>query len=200
MVCVSLVSQSCLILCDPVDYSLPGSSVHGILPGKNTGVGSVQFSHSVMSDSLRPHGLQHTRPPYPSPTPRACSNSCPLNQWCHPTISSSSSAFSSCLQSFPASEFFPMSRLFLSGGQSILASASASVLPMSIQGWLPWVISTWWASCDSDFRHIQVRRGSPNYPPKACLFWFLKGKNPSSCDPLPPSVSSKAVPSPLFTL
>ena len=97
-------------------------------------------------------------------------------------------------------QFFPMSRLFLSGGQSILASASASVLPMSIQGWLPWVISTWWASCDSDFRHIQVRRGSPNYPPKACLFWFLKGKNPSSCDPLPPSVSSKAVPSPLFTL
>ena len=137
MVCVSLVSQSCLILCDPVDYSLPGSSVHGILPGKNTGVGSVQFSHSVMSDSLRPHGLQHTRPPYPSPTPRACSNSCPLNQWCHPTISSSSSAFSSCLQSFPASESFPMSQFFTLGSQSIGTSASASVLPKNIQDWFP---------------------------------------------------------------
>ena len=80
---------------------------------------SVQFSCSVMSNSLRPHGLQHARPPCPSPTPRACSNSCPLSQWCHPTISSSVVPFSSCLQSFLASGSFPMSQLFASRGQSI---------------------------------------------------------------------------------
>ena len=96
---------------------------------------SVQFSCSVVSDSLWPHGLQHTRLPCPSPTPRACSNSCPLRQWCHPTISSSVVPFSSCLQSFPASRFFPMSQFFTSGGQSI--GASASVLPVNIQDWLP---------------------------------------------------------------
>ena len=94
------------------------------------------FSCSVMSDSLQPHGLQHTRFPSPSPSPRACSSSCPLNQWCHPTISSSVVPFSSCLQSFPAPGSFLMSWLFISGGQSIEASASASVLPMNIQGWL----------------------------------------------------------------
>ena len=96
-----------------------------------------QFSHSVMSDSLQLHGLQHTRLPCPSPTPRAYSNSCPLSQWCHPTISSSVIPFSSCLQSFPASGSFPMSQLFASGGQSIVVSASASVLPMNIQDWFP---------------------------------------------------------------
>ena len=95
------------------------------------------FSHSVMSDSLWPHGLQHARPPCPSPSPRACSNSCLSSQWCHPTISSSVVPFSSCLQSFPASGSFPMSRLFISGGQSIGASASAPVLPVNIQGWFP---------------------------------------------------------------
>ena len=79
----------------------------------------VQFSHSVMSNSLRPHGLQHARPPCPSPAPRACWNSCPLSQWCHPTISSSVVPFSSCLQSFPASGSFQMSKFFTSGGQSI---------------------------------------------------------------------------------
>ena len=94
---------------------------------------SVQFSHSVMSNSLRPHGLQHARFPCPSPTPGACSNSCPLSQWCHPTISSSVAPFSSCLQSFPASGSFLMSQLFVSGGQSTEVSASASVLPMNIQ-------------------------------------------------------------------
>ena len=83
-----------------------------------------------------PHGLQHIRPPCPSSTPRVCSKSCPLSRWCHPTISSSVTRFS-CPQSFPASGFFPVSRLFASGGQSIGASASASVLPMSIQGWSP---------------------------------------------------------------
>ena len=88
---------------------------------------SVQFSHSVMSNSLQPHGLKHTRLPCPSPTPRACSNSCPLSQWCHPTIS--------CLQSFPASGSFLISQFFASGGQSIGASASA--LPMNIQDWFP---------------------------------------------------------------
>ena len=94
-----------------------------------------QFSGSVVSDSLRPHGLQHARPSCPSPTPRAYSNSCPLSQWCHPTISSSVIPFFSHLQSFPASGSFPMSQFLASGGQSIGVSASASVLPMNIQDW-----------------------------------------------------------------
>ena len=94
---------------------------------------SVQFSLSVISDSLRPHGLQHTRPPCPSPTPRVYSNSCALSQWCHPTISSSVIPFSSCLQSFSASGSFQMSQFFASGGQSIGVSASASVLPVNTQ-------------------------------------------------------------------
>ena len=83
------------------------------------------------------HGLQHTRLPCPSPSPRACSNACALSQWCHPTISSSVVRFSSCLLSFPELESFPMSELFSSGGQNIGVSASASVLPMNIQGWFP---------------------------------------------------------------
>ena len=90
-----------------------------------------------MYDSLQPHGLQHTRPPCPSPTPGVCSNSCPLSQWCHPTISSSVVPFSSSLQSFPASGSFHMSQFFTSSGQSIGVSASASVLPMNIQDWFP---------------------------------------------------------------
>ena len=98
---------------------------------------SVQFSRSVVSDSLWPHESQHARPPCPSPTPRACSNSCPLSRWCHPTISSSVVPFSCHLQSFPASGSFPMSPFSASGGQSIGVSASASVLPMNIQDWLP---------------------------------------------------------------
>ena len=96
----------------------------------------VQFSHSVVSNSLQPHGLQHTRPPCPSPTHRACSNSCPSShEWCHPTISSSVTPFSSCPQSFPASRSFPMNQFFTSGGQSI--GTSASVLPKNIQDWFP---------------------------------------------------------------
>ena len=91
---------------------------------------SVQFNHTVVSDSLQPLGLQHTRPPCPSPTPRACSDSCPLSRWWHPTISSSVIPISSCLQSFPASGSFPVSQLFASGSQSVGASASASVLAM----------------------------------------------------------------------
>ena len=95
---------------------------------------SVQFSSSVVSDSLRPHESQHARPPWPSPTPRVHPNSCPSSQWCHQTISSSVIPFS-CLKSFPASGSFPMSQLFTSGGQRIGASASASVLSMNTQDW-----------------------------------------------------------------
>ena len=98
---------------------------------------SVLFSHSVVSNSLHPHGLQHARPPCPSPTPRVYSNSCPLSWWCHPTISSSVFPLPFFLQSFPAPGSFPMSRSFTSDGQSIVASASASVLPMTIQVWFP---------------------------------------------------------------
>ena len=90
-----------------------------------------------MSDSLWPHGLQYARPPCPSPTPEVYSNSCPLSGWCHPTISSSVVPFASCLQSLPASGSFPMSQFFASLGQSIGASASASVLPMNIHDWFP---------------------------------------------------------------
>ena len=109
---------------------------------------SAQFSCSVMSDSLQPQRLQHARLPCPSPTSGACSNSCPLSRWCQPTISSSVIPFSSRLQSFLASESFPLSQFFASGGQSIRVSASASVLPMTIQDWSPlgW---TGWISLQS---------------------------------------------------
>ena len=108
---------------------------------------SVQFSCSVVSDSLQPHGLQHTRPPCPSPTPRVYSNSCPLSQWCHSAISSSVIPLS-CPQSFPASGSFQMSQLLAWGDQSIGVSASASVLPMNTQDWSPlgW---TGWISLQS---------------------------------------------------
>ena len=110
--------------------------------------GSVLFSHSEVSSSLQPHGLYHARLPCPSPTPRACSSSCPSSQWYHPTISSSVVPFSSCLQSFPASDSFQMSQLFTSGVQSIGVSALASVLPMNIQDWFT---SEWtgWISLQS---------------------------------------------------
>ena len=109
---------------------------------------SVQFSHSVRSDSLQPHKLQHARPPCPSQTPGVHPNPCPLSWWCHPTISSSVIPFSSCPQSFPASGSFPMSQLFTSGGQSIGVSASTSVLRMNTQDWSPlgW---TGWISLQS---------------------------------------------------
>ena len=108
---------------------------------------SVQFSFSVVSDSLWPHELQHARPPCPSPTPRVHPNPCLLSRWCHPTISSSVVPFS-CPQSFPASGSFQMSQLFTSGGQSIEVSASTSVLPMNTQDWYP---SGWtgWISLQS---------------------------------------------------
>ena len=104
---------------------------------------SVQFSCTVVSNSLQPHGMQHARPPCPSSTPGVYSNSCPLIQWCHPTISSSVIPFSFHLQFFPASGSFPMSHFFVSGGQSIGASASASVLPMNIQDWFPLGWTSW---------------------------------------------------------
>ena len=108
----------------------------------------LQFSCSVISDSLQPHEPQHARPPCPSPTPRVHPNPCLLCRWCHPTISSSIVPFSSCPQSFPASGSFQMSQLFASGGQSIGASPSTSVLPMNTQDWSPlgW---TGWISLQS---------------------------------------------------
>ena len=104
---------------------------------------SVQFSHSVMSDSLQPHESQHTRPPCPSPTPRVHSNSHPLSRWCHPAISSSVVPFSSCPQSLPASESFPVSQLFAWGGQSIGVSALASFLTKNSQDWSPLEWTGW---------------------------------------------------------
>ena len=110
---------------------------HRILNTVPCALQSVQFSRSVVSDSLRPHGLQHARPPCPSQTPRACSHSCPSSQWCHPTISSSVVPFSTCVQSFRTPGSFPVSQFFASGGQRTGASASASVLPVNIQDWSP---------------------------------------------------------------
>ena len=104
---------------------------------------SVQFSRSVVSDSLWPHESKHARPPCPSPTPRVHPNSCPSSQWCHPAISSSVVPFSSCPQSLPASESFPMNQLFTWGGQSIGVSALASVLPKNTQDWSPLVWTGW---------------------------------------------------------
>ena len=104
---------------------------------------SVQFNHSVVSNSLQPHEPQHTRPPCPSPTPGVHPSPCPLSRWCHPTISSSVIPFSSCPHSFPAPGSFPMSQLFASGGQSIGVSALTSVLPMNIQDWSPFGWTGW---------------------------------------------------------
>jgi len=111
-------------------------------------ISSVQFSHSVVSNSLRPHESQHARPPCPSPTPGVHPDSRPSSQWCHPAISSSVVPFSSCPQSLPASESFPVSQLFAWGGQSTGVSALASVLPKKSQGWSP---SEWtgWISLQS---------------------------------------------------
>ena len=127
------------------------------IPGDDDGQGglaccdsfsSVQFSRLVVSDSLQPHESQHTRPSCLSPTPRVYPNPCPSSRWCHPAISSCVAPFSSCPQSLPASESFPVSQLFASGGQSIGVSASASVLPMNTQDWSPlrW---TGWISLQS---------------------------------------------------
>ena len=138
-----------LIICTTFEGSFGWENAfHKVSLFKYLCISSVQFSRSVMSNSLRPHEPQHARPPCPSPTPGAYSNSCPSHQWCHQTISSSVIPFSSCLQSFPASGAFPMSQFFVSGGQNIGVSASASVLPMSVQDWFPlgW---TGWISVQS---------------------------------------------------
>ena len=164
---LSSVAQSCPTLCNPMDCSPPGVSIHGILQARilewfaisfsrehaqprdwtwvshiagrffTVWATSVQFRCSVVSDSLWPHESQHARPPCPSPTPRVYSNSCPSNWWRHPAISSSGIPFSSCPQSLPASGSFPVSQLFAWGGQSTGVSASASVLPMNIKDWSP---------------------------------------------------------------
>ena len=127
---------------------------------------SVLFSHSVLSNSLRPCGLQQARLPCPSPIPGACSNSCPSSQWYHPTISSSVAPFSSCLQYVPASGSFPMSQFFTSGGQSIGASASTSVLPMNIQDWSP----LWWTGWISLLSKGLIK-SLQHHSAKASIFW-----------------------------
>ena len=138
------------------DHSVENSSIHEIFKlyaedlvvigalSKRKNLSSVQFSRSVASNSLWPHETQHTRPPWPSPTPGVHPNPCPLTRWCHPTISSSVIPFSSCPQSSPASGSFQMSQLFTSGDQSIGVSASTSVLPMNTQHcspleWTGWI-------------------------------------------------------------
>ena len=131
----------CLTLLS-VSASFPGNNIPNLF---SWGFSSIQFSRSVMSDSLQPHELQHARPPCPSPTPRVHSNSCPLSQWCHPAISSSVILFSSCFQPFPASGSFQMSQLFTSGGQSTGVSFSTSVLPKNTQDWSP----LGWTGCIS---------------------------------------------------
>ena len=129
-----------------------------------------------MSDSLRPHGLQHARPPCPSPMSRACWNSCPSSVWCHPTISSFVTFISSSLKSFPASGSSPMSQFFTSGGQSIGVSASASVLPMNIQDWFPLVLTL--LAVQGTFKSLLQHHSS-----KASIIWhsftFLYSPTPT---------------------
>ena len=132
---------------------------------------SVQFSRSVVSDSLWLHEPQHARPPCPSPTPRVHLNPCPLNRWCHPTIWSSVVPFSSCPQSFPASESFPMSQVFASGGQSIGVSASVSVLPMNTQDW------EWWTGRPGVLQFMGSQRVGHDWATELnwMIFKLLKG-------------------------
>ena len=144
---------------DPLE---DGQAAYSSILGLPWWLSSVQFSRSVMSDSLRPHEPQHIRPPCPSPTPGVHPNPCPLSRWCHPAISLSVVPFSSWPQSFPASGSFQMSQLFTSGGQSIGVSASTSVLPMNTQDWSP---SGWtgWISSQSKglskvFSHTTVQK------------------------------------------
>ena len=152
-----LVTQSCPALCHPMKCNPSVSSVHGILQARVLewdaiafsvallklmlsscgSFSSVQFSRSVLSNSLWPHEPQYTRPTCPSSTAGVHPNPCPLSRWCHPTISSSVVPFSSCPRSFQASGSFQMSQFFASGGQSIGVSASISVLPMNTQDWSP---------------------------------------------------------------
>ena len=134
------------------------------------------FVHSLGCSSLWPHGLQHARPPYPSLSPGVCSNSCPLSWWCPPTILSSVAPLSSCPQSFWASGSFPMSQFFSSSRQSIGVSASASVLPMNIQGWFPLGLTGWISlqSKGSFQRPCKYSRGlgAPTVNPVGCRTWL----------------------------
>ena len=150
----TLILDSSSVMSGNIPLCCVNSHVHwqtgDYLPWKSR-VYSVQFSHSVMSDSLRPHESQHARPPCPLPTPRVHSDSCPWSQWCHPAISSSVVPFSSWPQSLPASKSFPMNQLFTSGGQSTGVLASASFLPKKSQGWSP---SEWtgWISLNGKYK------------------------------------------------
>ena len=133
---------------------------------------SVQFSHSVVSDSLWPHELQHARPPCPSPTPGVYSNSCPSSRWCHPAISSSVVPFSFRLQSFLVSRSFPMSQLFARGGQSIGVSALALVLPMNTQDWFP----LGWTGCKLEVVKKEMARVNINILGISELKWTGMGE------------------------
>ena len=139
---------------------------------------SVQFSCSIVSDSLRPHGLQHARLPCPSPTHTTYSNSCPSRQWCHPTISSFVIPFSSCLQSFPASGSFLMIQLFTSGGQSIGASASASVLPLNIQDWSPLGLTGWISLQSKGFSSLLQHHSSKASILRCSTFFIVQLSHP----------------------
>ena len=163
---------------------------------------SVQFSHSVVSDSLRPHEPQHARPLCPSPTPRVYPNSCPLSQWCHTTFYSSVIPLSSCPQSFPASGSFQMSQFFASGGQGIGVSALALVLPMNIQDWFPlgWTDLISLLSSSVQFScsvmYDSLRPHEPQHARPPCLS-PTPGVYPSPC-PLScwchPTISSLVIP------
>ena len=132
-------------LCIPSMYHFVHFSILNYKSQQTEHLVYLPFSRQVVSNSSWPHGLQHAKLPCFSPSLRVCTNSCPLNQWYHLTISSSATFFSSCLQSFPGSGFFTMSRLFASGDQGVGASASASVLPVNIQGWPTWFwYESWW--------------------------------------------------------
>ena len=156
---------------------------------------SVQFSHSVVSDPLWPHGLQHARPPCPSPTPRIYSNPCPLSRWCHPTISSSIVPFSSRLQSFPASRSFQISQLFATGDQSIGVSASTSVLPMNIQDWFPLAWTGWisWLSkgLSRIFSNTTVQKHQ--LFGAQVLLWKVAQLCPTLCNPMDCSLPGSTI-------
>ena len=138
-----------------------------------------QFSSVAQScPTLQPHGLQHTRPSYPSPTSGVDSNSCPLSRWCHPTISSSVIPFSSCLQSFPASGSFQMSQLFESGGQSVGVSASTSVLPMNIQDWSPLGWTGWIALQSKGLSSLLQQHSSKSSVLQCSAFFMVQLSHP----------------------
>ena len=141
-------------------------------------ISSVQFSHLVMSHSLHPHGLQHSRLPCPSLSPGVCLNLYPLIQWCHPTISSSIALFSSCSQYFLASGSFSLSWLFVSGGQSLGGSASTSVLPMNIQDWFPLGWTRWISLSPRDSQVSSPTHGSKTSILQHSAFFIVQLSHP----------------------